>query len=271
MSMFAQRPGAGRDEVGDKIASFPTYEQAQKAVSTLIAGEVPARDIVIVGSGLRSIERITGKLGYATAARSGALNGLMLGLLFAFIFVLGTPTVQISAFIGVLLVGMALGMLLSLGTYSIVRRRRDFASVMQVAADHYDVCVASSSAQKARGIVGPTGAGQRTVVSRPTSTDAAPPQYGERVAPGSHAPSAPPRPPVPSSTPTHDDEPPRYGERISPKPPVTQPRPNEPRADEPRADAPRADEPGADEPRADESHGEQLREAAPDGSHPTER
>lgn len=217
MSMFAQRPGAGRDEVGEKIASFPTYEQAQKAVSSLIAGEVPARDIAIVGSGLRSIERITGKLGYATAARSGALNGLMLGLLFAFIFVLGMPTVQISAFIGVLLVGMALGMILSIGTYSIVRRRRDFASVMQVAADHYDVCVAAPSVHKARGIVGPSGAGAARTVSRPAAADTAPPQYGERVAPGGGSPVAPPRPPAPTPTAApRDDEPPRYGERIAP-------------------------------------------------------
>jgi hypothetical protein len=247
--MFAQRPGAGRDEVGEKIASFPTYEQAQKAVSSLIAGEVPARDIAIVGSGLRSIERITGKLGYATAARSGALNGLMLGLLFAFIFVLGMPTVQISAFIGVLLVGMALGMILSLGTYSIVRRRRDFASVMQVAADHYDVCVAATSVHKARGIVGPSGTAARTVVSRPATSDTAPPQYGERrtpgtpgpqgerpatesrrpapsapqygerVAPGAAAPVAPPRPPAPTPAPAEDDDDrPRYGERVTPPP-----------------------------------------------------
>ncbi|REC97364.1 hypothetical protein DEU35_3134 [Microbacterium sp. AG157] len=217
MSMFAQRPGAGRDEVGEKIASFPTYEQAQKAVSSLIAGEVPARDIAIVGSGLRSIERITGRLGYATAARSGALNGLMLGLLFAFIFVLGMPTVQISAFIGVLLVGMALGMILSIGTYSIVRRRRDFASVMQVAADHYDVCVAAPSVHKARGIVGPSAVGGGAVVSRPMASDTAPPQYGERVAPGTAAPVAPPRPPAPTQAPSpRDDEPPRYGERIAP-------------------------------------------------------
>lgn len=221
MSMFAQRPGAGRDEVGEKIASFPTYEQAQKAVSSLIAGEVPARDIAIVGSGLRSIERVTGRLGYATAARSGALNGLMLGLLFAFIFVLGQPTVQISLFVGVLLVGMALGMLLSLGTYSIVRRRRDFASVMQVAADHYDVCVAATSVHKARGIVGPSGA-PRTVVSRPAVSPSDPPQYGERVTPGSAAPAAPPRPPAPTVAPS-DDEPPRYGERIAPKAPKSRP------------------------------------------------
>lgn len=222
MSMFAQRPGAGRDEVGEKIASFPTYEQAQKAVSSLIAGEVPARDIAIVGSGLRSIERVTGRLGYATAARSGALNGLMLGLLFAFIFVLGQPTLQISLFVGVLLVGMALGMLLSLGTYSIVRRRRDFASVMQVAADHYDVCVAATSVHKARGIVGPSSA-PRTVVSRPAASPSDPPQYGERIAPGSTAPTAPPRPPAPTTAPSND-EPPRYGERIAPKPSTAGPR-----------------------------------------------
>ncbi len=241
MSMFAQRPGAGRDEVGEKIASFPTYEQAQKAVSSLIAGEVPARDIAIVGSGLRSIERITGKLGYATAARSGALNGLMLGLLFAFIFVLGMPTVQISAFIGVLLVGMALGMILSIGTYSIVRRRRDFASVMQVAADHYDVCVAAPSVHKARGIVGPAGsAAAPTVVSRPAPSDSAPPQYGERVAPGSAAPVAPPRPPAPTPNPApRDDEPPRYGERIAPP---SAPVPEATENDDRTAETPRPDE-----------------------------
>lgn len=241
MSMFAQRPGAGRDEVGEKVASFPTYEQAQKTVSSLIAGEVPARDIAIVGSGLRSIERITGKLGYATAARSGALNGLMLGLLFAFIFVLGTPTVQISAFIGVLLVGMALGMLLSLGTYSIVRRRRDFASVMQVAADHYDVCVAANSVHKARGIVGPTGT-QRTVVSRPAADDTAPPRYGERVTPGTEAPAAPPRPPV--APPVGEAGPPQYGERVPPagEAPVAPPRPPAPTAS-PASPAPTGEEP----------------------------
>ncbi|MFS0794235.1 general stress protein [Microbacterium sp. 1P10AE] len=230
MSMFAGPVGAGRDEVGETVASFPTYEKAQKAVSSLIAGEVPARDIAIVGSGLRSIERITGRLGYATAARSGALNGLMLGLLFAFIFVLGTPTAQISAFIGVLLVGMALGMLLSLGTYAIVRRRRDFASVMQVTADHYDVCVAAPSLAKARGVLGPAGAA-RTVVARPSaSTDPTPPQYGERVQnPGAAAPAVPPRPPVPQRT--TDDEPPRYGERIAPPAvPPAEKAPSEPEA-----------------------------------------
>lgn len=184
----------GREAVGDTVAAFPSYEAAQKAVSSLISAEVPARDIAIVGQGLRSIERITGRLGYATAARSGAVNGLLLGLLMSFIFVLGQPNVSVAVFLGVLLIGVAIGMLLSLVTYAIVRRRRDFASVMQVVADQYEVCVLPTSIHKAREVLGPvtTNAGP---VDRPAppAVDDAPPQYGERITPPSD-PSAPAAP-----------------------------------------------------------------------------
>ncbi|NYF17314.1 xanthosine utilization system XapX-like protein [Microbacterium sp. AK009] len=184
----------GVGEPGQAIASFPTYEAAQKAVSTLIAAEIPARDIAIVGHDLRSVERVTGRLGYAEAARSGAINGLLLGMLFSAILVLGSPSVPIQAFVGVLFVGIAIGMLLSLITYSLVRRRRDFASVMQVVAERYDVTVSASDAAKARGVLG-------------------------------HRASAPAEPEVPADavpvppaapTPAGSAEPPRYGERVTP-------------------------------------------------------
>ena len=69
-------------EHGEKIADFATYPAAQKAVSQLVEADIPARDIAIVGHGLRSVETVTGRLGYAAAARSGAVNGILLGLLF---------------------------------------------------------------------------------------------------------------------------------------------------------------------------------------------
>jgi hypothetical protein len=200
MSMLGGRVPPGREEVGEVVATYPTYEAAQKAVSTLIAGEVPAKDIAIVGQGLRSIERITGRLGYAAAARSGAVTGLMLGLLFSFIFVLGNPSVSILTFVGVLLVGVAIGMLLNLITYAAVRRRRDFASVMQVVADSYELCVLPASIHKARELLGP-----RTTVAAPPrrepDIDSAPPRYGERIgAPRPTPPAAvPPRPAPPAS------------------------------------------------------------------------
>jgi xanthosine utilization system XapX-like protein len=212
--MTMMGPGAaGRraDQVGETVASFPTYEGAQKAVSALIAAEVPARDIAIVGLGLRSVERVTGRLGYATAARSGAINGLLIGLFFSAILVLGSPSVPIQAFVGVLFVGIAIGMLLSIVTYSFVRRRRDYASVMQVLADHYEVTVDAGTAGKARQALG-----NRAVAAAPQGVGA---PAAQPPAPGA-VPPMPPAPPAPGPI-----EPPRYGERIDP--PVA-PEPDEP-------------------------------------------
>jgi hypothetical protein len=192
MTMMGGRFPKGSEEVGTAVASFPTYEAAQKSVSSLIAADVPARDIAIVGQGLRSIERITGRLGYAAAARSGAVNGLLLGLLFSAILVIGSPSVPIQAFVGVLFVGIAIGMLLSIITYSFVRRRRDYASVMQVVADHYEVTVSAASLQRARQVLGPQGA-------------TAEPSAGTQA----------PRPDPDAQRPDPVEEPPKYGERVA--------------------------------------------------------
>ncbi|MDO8381660.1 MAG: hypothetical protein Q7T17_01560 [Microbacterium sp.] len=211
MSMLGPAPTGRRGEaVGETIASFPTYEGAQKAVSALIAGEVPARDIAIVGQGLRSIERVTGRLGYATAARSGAVNGLLIGLFFSAILVLGSPSVPIQAFVGVLFVGVAVGMLLSIITYSFIRRRRDFASVMQVLADHYEVTVGADSLAKARQVLG-VGGGASASAPAPFAAPAAPGTGALPPVPPAPGGAAGPaeRPPLPP-----DRSPPRYGERI---------------------------------------------------------
>ncbi|MFT4156981.1 MAG: hypothetical protein QM630_03515 [Microbacterium sp.] len=171
------RPAA-RTDTGEVVASVRDYESAQKMVSKLIAEEVPARDIAIIGQGVRSVERITGRLGYAGAARSGAINGVLIGLFLSAILVLGNPDVPIQLFVGFVLIGVALGMLMSLIAYTIVRRRRDFASTTQFAADHYEVTVQASSLNKARNIL---GAVTQTKVVRPPVNLDEPPKYGERI------------------------------------------------------------------------------------------
>lgn len=201
MTMMGGRFPQGKGEVGETVANYPSYEGAQKAVSALIAADVPARHIAIVGMGLRSVERITGRLGYASAARSGAINGLLLGLFFSAILVIGSPSVPIQAFVGVLFVGIAIGMLMSIITYALVRRRRDFASVTQVIADHYDVTVTADSYHKARQVLGVTGA----------------PPARPQTAPAQAQPVAGPQT---AAAPPTQAEPPRYGERINPAPPA---------------------------------------------------
>lgn len=218
------RPAAGT-AVGETVASVREYEAAQKTVSKLIAAEVPARDIAIVGQSVRTIERVTGRLGYAAAARSGAVNGVLIGLLLSAILVIGNPDAPIQLFVGFVFIGVALGMILSLVTYAIVRRRRDFASVTQLAADHYEVTVMPVSLAKAREAL---GTGQRTEVVRPPVDLDEPPRYGERVAPGTDAAAAaqqspaghviPPRPADPGPADTRPaDAKPQYGERVEAK------------------------------------------------------
>lgn len=186
------RPANGTD-TGEIVASTRDYESAQKTVSKLIAGEVPARDIAIVGQSVRTVERVTGKLGYAAAARSGAINGILIGLFLSAILVLGNPEVPIQLFVGFVFIGVAVGMILSLVTYAIVRRRRDFASVTQFAADHYEVTVMAASLSKARQVL---GAARVAPVRPPVNLDE-PPRYGERIAPGGTAPAPAPAPEEP--------------------------------------------------------------------------
>lgn len=224
------RPADGRDE-GEIVASTRDYESAQKTVSKLIAQEVPARDIAIVGQSVRTVERITGRLGYAAAARSGAINGVLIGLFLSAILVLGNPEVPIQLFVGFVFIGVALGMLLSLVTYAIVRRRRDFASITQFAADHYEVRVQTVSLAKARLAL---GAVTPAPVRAPVNLDE-PPKYGERITPGGHpapTPPVPPTEPAPGVDPTPGAKPtpPTGGGQTPPEEPVVPPRPADPEA-----------------------------------------
>ncbi|WP_311243122.1 general stress protein [Microbacterium sp. WCS2018Hpa-23] len=227
MSML-NRPADSRDE-GEIVASTRDYEGAQKTVSKLIAQEVPARDIAIIGQSVRTVERITGRLGYAAAARSGAINGVLIGLFLSAILVIGNPEVPIQLFVGFVFIGVALGMLLSLVTYAIVRRRRDFASVTQFAADHYEVRVQAASLAKARLAL---GAAKPAPVRAPVDLDE-PPRYGERITPGGHTAPTPPATPVeltpgPDQVPGSEPTPPLGGGQTPPAEPAIPPRPADP-------------------------------------------
>lgn len=238
------RPASSTD-TGEVVASMRDYEKAQKTVSQLIAAEVPARDIAIVGQSVRTVERITGRLGYAAAARSGAINGVLIGLFLSAILVLGNPEVPIQLFVGFVFIGVAVGMLMSLVTYAIVRRRRDFASVTQFAADHYDVTVQPASLSKARQAL---GAGRQTPV-RPAVNLDEPPRYGERITPGAQ--------PAGGGSSRGGADAPDSGEPVA-----AEPGSDEPPAGQPGAAHPAPGLPGSGEPAGQPGQG------LPDGSGP---
>src|SRR6201996_4642553 len=63
------------------VARFDDYESAQRAVDRLSDDGFPVENLDIVGSGLRLVERVTGRLTRARATGTGALSGLWAGLL----------------------------------------------------------------------------------------------------------------------------------------------------------------------------------------------
>lgn len=127
---------------GDVLGGFDSYEEAQAVVDRLVKAEFPVKHISIVGSDLRSVERVTGSMSYGRAALAGAASGAWLGLFFGLLLFIFTPTPNAVLYIGAaVLIGAGFGMMFGLVSYSMNRRRRDFTSTNQVVANRYEVIV----------------------------------------------------------------------------------------------------------------------------------
>ena len=138
---------------GRTVASFPSYEQAQFAVDALSDRRFPVEQLAIVGSNLRSVERVTGRRDYLRAAVDAALSGAIVGALIGWLlglFSLIEPLISavLLALWGVL-IGGVLGALIGLIGHALTRGRRDFSSVSSVQADRYDIVASPTVAEDA--------------------------------------------------------------------------------------------------------------------------
>lgn len=212
---------------GETVASFETYAEAQAAVDTLAKAAFPVKELAIVGTDLTSVERITGTLSWGRAAGAGALSGAWFGTFLGLLFFIFAPTgTSLGILISAVLIGAGFGMIFSVVSYSVNRRRRDFTSVAQVLATRYAIITESAHADRARNVLG-VGAPEP---ARPAAAASAsqPMSYGEatdaarRSAAAESAPARPERPrygelaPTPeeadaAASATPDDEPERPG------------------------------------------------------------
>jgi hypothetical protein len=192
---------------GEPVATYETYDEAQKAVVALAEADFPVTQVSIVGNELTSVERVTGKLTYARAAVAGGASGAWLGLFLGLVTFLFSPVPNVSFVVGAVIIGLGFGAIFGIVSYSITRRRRDFTSVMQVIATSYSVVVEPDSLHRARNVLGigaaTTSVHGEPVAPRPASPGARPAgPYGERVPEqgGSDAPE-------PTAPPTSTDRP----------------------------------------------------------------
>jgi hypothetical protein len=134
------------------LAVYDSYEQAQQAVDYLSDNEFPVQNVAIVGTDLKSIERVTGRLTRGRVAVAGAISGLWLGMFVGIAFALFSKNVQLGFVIATPLLGGLFGLAWSqLGFTAATRgHTRDFSSLSQVIATSYEVLVEHTLAARAR-------------------------------------------------------------------------------------------------------------------------
>lgn len=134
------------------LAVYDDYAQAQRAVDYLADHDFPVQDVAIVGTDLKSVERVTGRLTRGKVAVAGAVSGLWLGLFIGIAFDLFSSQPAIGFLLATPPLGALFGVIWSQVGFSAATRggTRDFASVSQIVATRYEVLVEHKLAERAR-------------------------------------------------------------------------------------------------------------------------
>src|SRR4051794_30773452 len=138
-------------------AAYPGYADAERAVDRLADLDFPVERVAILGQDLQTVEQVTGKMDYPTAAWRGAVSGAVPGALLGWIFGLfdwADPLVSalLLALYG-LLIGALIGAIIGLIVYALQGGRRDFVSVTAMRPRRYELVVDDEVAAQAARLI----------------------------------------------------------------------------------------------------------------------
>lgn len=135
------------------VVEYSTYEEAQTAVDYLADNKFPVENIMIVGTNLKLLERVTGRRTWGGVIAAGAASGIMTGLLVG---------LMLMFFVGdgsflMLWVGLAMGIIFGIIaqglTYALSGGKRDFNSQRITVAASYELLAEHKVAQEARDLL----------------------------------------------------------------------------------------------------------------------
>jgi hypothetical protein len=133
------------------VATYPSYDQAQRAVDHLSDSEFPVELAEIVGLDVRLVERITGRMTNARAALAGAASGAWFGLFIGLLVGLFTAgPAWLGLMLGGFFIGAFWGAVFGFIAHWSTRGTRDFSSTRKLVAARYELIVASAEAPRAR-------------------------------------------------------------------------------------------------------------------------
>jgi hypothetical protein len=138
---------------GMVVATYDDYAAAQHAVDHLSDQKFPVEHLAIVGSDLRQVERVTGRLTWAKAALGGIAGGAWLGLFVGLLLGLFTDEGWLQIILFAVLWGAIFMMIFALVGYAMTRGERDFTSKSVTIAGRYEVYCQHQHADQARDLL----------------------------------------------------------------------------------------------------------------------
>jgi hypothetical protein len=152
MSLQKQQPSSIFElKFPQSVGIYQTYADAQKAVDYLADQKFEVQNLAIVGTDLKSVERVTGRRSWGTVVVQGVQSGISTGLLVGLVMLIFTkPGSVLVLLLVTLAIGIALGLIFNAAAYAMTRGRRDFTSVTQTVATKYEVLCEHKVAAQAR-------------------------------------------------------------------------------------------------------------------------
>ena len=132
------------------LGVYDDYAAAQKAVDFLSDHQFPVENCLIVGTDLKQMERVTGRLTTGRVALGGLLSGVWLGVFVGLVFALFGEENAVALILSTALFGAVFGVIWALVGYAATRGQRDFSSVSMIVATRYEVLVEHKHAAQGR-------------------------------------------------------------------------------------------------------------------------
>jgi hypothetical protein len=132
------------------VATYPDYASAQRAVDYLSDNRFPVEHTAIIGTGLRLVENVLGRLTTGRAALAGTAGGAWFGLFIGLLLGIFSSANWLGVVLAGLIIGAAWGAIFGATAHAMTRGRRDFTSRSSLQAEQYGVAVDAAYAEQAR-------------------------------------------------------------------------------------------------------------------------
>ncbi|WP_433088785.1 general stress protein [Dactylosporangium sp. CA-052675] len=132
------------------VATYPDYLSAQSAVDLLSDEKFPVDRVTIVGTDVRLVEKVLGRMTTARSALAGAGTGAWFGLLIGILLGIFAVGAWWQVVVFAVVAGIVWGAVFGAFAHAMTGGRRDFSSASAIQANTYSVMVEAEYADQAR-------------------------------------------------------------------------------------------------------------------------